>query len=90
LPVRSREAKEGENPERRRLVLSEVEVSRTNLSAEVLTKADDNFPDSSAIEDPRFCKFASLTQNRDKFFFALSEAEGFGGNSSINSIFKKL
>ena len=32
------------------------------------SRTADNFPDSFAIEDPRFCKFAPLIQNRDKFF----------------------
>ena len=34
----------------------------------------DDFPDSFAIEDPRFCIFAPLIQNRDKFFPAYRQA----------------
>ncbi|HEY9584658.1 MAG TPA: hypothetical protein VJI33_03735, partial [Candidatus Paceibacterota bacterium] len=63
----------------------------------------DDFPDGLAIEDPRFCKFALLIQNRDKFLIELSITQfseffnleliekftGFGGNFSIFEFRKK-
>ena len=41
------------------------------------------------IEDPLFCIFISLTQNRDKFFPAYRQA-GLAAISSINSMYQKI